>query len=103
MNRSHLRAVLVASAIALAFIVMNGCGSKESKWEGTYTNTKEEGTLTLQPEHKGTLSMAGTPGDITWEIAADDKITVHASVMNITMFKAPDGLRDQEGTVWKKK
>jgi hypothetical protein len=45
--------------------------------------------------------MSGTKGDITWEIAGDDKIIVHIPIP-MEMFQTSDGLRDTEGTVWKK-
>lgn len=87
--------------VALGAIALAGC-DKEAKWEGVYVNTKDQSTLELKPEHKAALKMAGVAGDVTWEIAGDDKITVHAGIP-IEMFKTSEGLRDQEGTAWKKK
>jgi len=78
-----------------------GC-DKDSKWYGTYKNSKDGSTLVLQSEHKGTLDSMGTKGDLTWEVNGDDKITVHIAIP-IQMFRNSDGsLRDEEGTVWKK-
>ncbi|HSU67890.1 MAG TPA: hypothetical protein VLJ39_13525 [Tepidisphaeraceae bacterium] len=75
---------------------------KESQWYGTYKNTKESGTMVLQADHKGTLDMGGTKGDITWEIAGDDKAIIHFGIP-MEVFRTKDGdLRDTEGTVWKK-
>lgn len=76
--------------------------SADSKWLGTYKSGKDGSTLVLQTDHKGTLDVTGTKGDLTWEIAGDDKIIVHAGIP-IEMFRNSDGtLRDQEGTDWKK-
>jgi len=102
MRNTRLGRLATCVAVWVGVVSLGGCGSKESKWEGVYTNTKEPGTLELKPEHKGTLKMGPTSGDVTWEIAADDKIIVHA-LTPIEMFKTSDGLRDQEGTAWKKK
>jgi hypothetical protein len=77
-------------------------GGGDAKWLGTYKNAKDGSTLVLQTDHKGTLDAAGAKGDLTWEIAGDDKIVVHA-VIPIDMIRNSDGnLRDQEGTDWKK-
>src|SRR5690348_16146087 len=105
-----------AFLIALAFVAagpLTGCkkdkdrpaaapaSSSESKWLGTYKNAKDGSTLVLQADHKGTLDAAGTKGDLTWEVAGDDKIIVHAGIP-IEMFRNSDGnLRDQESTDWK--
>jgi hypothetical protein len=90
-------------------ILVTGCNkdnakapSGDAKWLGTYKNSKEGSTLVLGADHKGTLDAAGQKGDITWEIAGDDKIVVHAGIP-IEMFRTSDGnLRDQESTDWKK-
>jgi hypothetical protein len=91
---------LLALALFLGGLSL-GC-DKDSKWYGTYKNPKDNSTLVLQAEHKGTLDAMGTKGDVTWEINGDDKITVHIPIP-IEMFRNSDGsLRDPEGTVWKK-
>ncbi len=74
----------------------------DPKFVGTYEDAKEKMTLVLQPDHKGTLSADGKPGDIAWETAAD-KLTIHMST-EYTMFRTADGnLRDEEGKTWIKK
>lgn len=123
MNVMHARAIFIVAFSLLMTGLVTGCGGdkstkaesgaktesgasgtkdKEAKWLATYKNSKEGGRLTLQADHKGTLEMSGTKGDITWEVTGDDKIIVHAP-FPITMFLTSDGnLRDEEGTVWKK-
>lgn len=88
--------------IGLAFAGMAiGC-DKDSKWYGTYKNSKDGSTLVLQAEHKATLDTMGNKGDVTWETTGDDKATVHIPVP-VEIFRNSDGsLRDQEGTTWKK-
>jgi hypothetical protein len=110
---ARIRPILLVSLTMILFGLMAACNGdksakaeaatkdKEAKWLGSYKNTKENGTLVLQAEHKGTLDMSGTKGDITWEIAGDDKIIVHIPIP-MEMFQTSDGLRDTEGTVWKK-
>ncbi len=99
MLRNH-RSIFAYAMLAISTLVLAGCGSKESKWFGTYQSA--QGQLQLKDEHKGTLTMAGTTGDVTWELVNDEKIIVHA-IIPIEMFKTSTGLRDQEGTEWKKK
>jgi hypothetical protein len=109
MNRTRVCTVFLMRLALLAGLLVAGCkkdtpkaGSGDAKWLGAYKNSKEGSTLVLQPEHKGTLDAAGQKGDITWEIAGDDKIIVHAGIP-IEMFRNADGnLRDQESTEWKK-
>ena len=114
MIRTRLCSAFVTALAILATGPFTGCNkdkdkpaattasSGESKWLGTYKNAKDGSTLVLQSDHKGTLDAAGTKGDITWEISADDKIIVHAGIP-IEMFRNSDGnLRDQESTDWKK-
>ena len=111
MNRTPAPTLLVLALLAIAFApgckkegetpAVDKSADKQAKWLGTYKNTKDSSTLVLQPEHKGTLDMSGTKGDVTWEVAGDDKIIVHAAIP-ISMFQTSDGLRDEEGTVWKK-
>ena len=108
MRRNLFRSFTLAAVWLLAIAFVVGCdnngksASPEGKWLGTYKNAKDGSTLVLQADHKGTLDAAGSKGDITWEISADDKIVVHAGIP-IEMFRNPDGnLRDQESTDWKK-
>jgi hypothetical protein len=108
MYRTRVGSFFVLPALLVAAVLVAGCKgggdkpvNKESKWVGTYKNTKDNSTLVLQNEHKGTLDMAGQKGEITWEAAGDDKIVVHAGIP-ISMFQTSDGLRDEEGTIWKK-
>ena len=91
---SLLMTVLFAFALA-------GCGSKESKFEGVYQSSKEHARMELKPDHKGTLSINGQTNDISWEMLADDKISVNFG-MKIEMLKTSEGLIDPEGTIWKK-
>jgi len=98
---SGLRGWWTAAILASA-IVLTGC-SKESKWEGSYVNSKDKSELELKPEHKGTLKVGGvTTSELSWEIKSDEKIVVNVP-FPIEMFKISGGLRDQEGTEWKKK
>src|SRR5262245_31839724 len=102
MFRTMTRTMTLAGSMILSLALLSGCPSKESKWEGTYKSAKEGMTIKRLPDHKGTLESAGNSGEITWEIAADDKIVVHAMIP-IGMFRTSEGdLRDEEGTVWKK-
>ena len=95
-HRSFFRyAMLSVFIFALA-----GCGSKESKWFGTYQST--EGQLQLKDDHKGTFTTNGMSTDVTWELVNDQKIIVHMGIP-IELFKTSTGLRDQQGTEWKKK
>jgi len=95
-HRSFFRyAMLSVFIFALA-----GCGSKESKWFGTYQST--EGQLQLKDDHKGTFTTNGTSNDVTWEMVNDEKIIVHLG-FPIELFKTSTGLRDQQGLEWKKK
>jgi hypothetical protein len=97
---NHRTTVLLAMALLLGGLSA-GC-DKDSKWYGTYKNSKDGSTLVLQSEHKGTLDSMGTKGDLTWEVKGDDKIFVHIAIP-IEMFRNADGsLRDEEGTVWKR-
>jgi hypothetical protein len=105
MKCTPARTIFVLALLAIAFAPGckkgDGAADKDAKWLGTYKNSKDSSTLVLQTDHKGTLDMAGAKHDVTWEIAGDDKIIVHA-VIPISMFQTSDGLRDEEGTVWKK-
>ncbi len=88
-------------AILTAFVLV-GC-SKQAKWEGVYVSSKDQSTLELMPEHKAELKVGAvsTP-DLSWEVKGDDKIVVNVP-FPIEMFRISGGLRDQEGTEWKKK
>lgn len=99
MSRNH-RSIFRYALLSLFVFALAGCGSKESKWFGTYTSS--QGQLQLKDDHKGTLTMNGTSSDITWELVNDQKIIVHFMIP-IELFKTSTGLRDQEGTDWKKK
>jgi hypothetical protein len=100
---------LIVCLAILAVLSFPGCtkDNPETKWIGTYEQqTKDKMTLVLKADHKGTLagSLGGDkPGELTWEIAADDKIVVHI-VLAMSLFRTADGnLRDDEGNTWKKK
>jgi len=100
-SRFLLRTFTTAVA---AFMLLSGCGSKESKLYGTYEDSKEPGKLVLQAEHKATFSMGNGPaGDITWEMAGDDKITVNVLGQQPFYILSDGNLRDGEGTIWKRK
>jgi len=89
-------------AVVMGMLLMGGC-SKEGKWEGTYVNSKDKSELELKSEHKGTLKVgAVSTSELSWEIKGDDKIVVNVPYP-IEMFKISGGLRDQEGTEWKRK
>jgi hypothetical protein len=101
MNHVYRRGIVLVSVLAF-LLTLEGC-NKEGKFEGTYVNSKEKMTLVISADHKGSLTAYGKPGDVTWEMTADDKIIVHAG-MPITMFYTAEGnLRDEEGTVWGRK
>ena len=90
------------SLLIVAALALTGCG-KEAKWEGTYISSKDKSELELKPEHKGTLKVGNvTTSELSWEIKSDEKIVVNVPYP-IEMFKISGGLRDQEGTEWKKK
>ena len=93
-------AVLIVALLTAGFA--GGCGDKSSKLYGTYKSDKIGGTLVLQQDHKGTLDMTGTKGDITWELASDDKIIVHIPIPMNLFINSDGSLRDDEGNVWKK-
>jgi len=89
-------------AVVMAALFLASC-SKESKWEGVYVNSQDKSELELKPEHKGTLKMGSvSTSELTWEIKGDDKIVVNVP-FPIEMFMVTGGLRDQQGTEWKKK
>ena len=102
----HLR-IRISSAWVLAVLAtllagrVEGCG--KAKWEGTYISSKDQSQLDLMPEHKAILKVGSvsTP-DLSWEEKGEDKIVVHVP-FPIEMFRITGGLRDQEGTEWKKK
>jgi hypothetical protein len=99
MSQNH-RSIFRYVILSLFVFALAGCGSKESKWLGSYQSS--QGQLQLKNDHKATLTMAGTSNDATWEMVNDDKIIVHFGIP-IELFKTSTGLRDQEGTEWKKK
>ena len=99
MFRQH-RSIFAYAMLTLSTLVLAGCGSKESKWEGTYTSS--QGELQLKGDHKGSVTVKGSATDITWEMVNDEKIIVHFGIP-MELFKTSTGLRDQEGTDWKKK
>lgn len=97
----HHRSIFAYAMLALSTLVLAGCGSKESKWVGTY-EAPGGMRLELKPDHKGTINALGKPDDITWEIASDEKIIVHTPIP-IEMLKTSTGLRDPQSMDWKKK
>lgn len=108
MKGTRIPATVMVALALLATGLLTACShkddkpaDKDAKWLGSYKNSKDGSSLVLQTDHKGTLDMGGTKGDVTWEVAGDDKIVVHAGIP-ISMFQTSEGLRDEEGTVWKK-
>jgi hypothetical protein len=123
MDAANFRRMFAVAAVGLMGLGLAGCPSKstahndaatqtgpagksdakEAKWLGTYEQqSPDKMVLVLQPDHKGSMAPAGEKGEITWEVAGDDKITIHMG-MAMTMLRTSDGnLRDDEGVVWKK-
>jgi hypothetical protein len=129
MKSAHYRRLLAVATVGLMGLGLAGCPSKSNahndsnasgsaagdhaagqgaakdvaKWIGTYAQQgKDKMILVLQADHKGSMAPAGEKGDITWEVAGDDKITIDMG-MPFTMVRTADGnLRDDEGVVWKK-
>ena len=94
---------LIGIAVSAVVAVLALAGCKQAKWEGVYVSSKDQSTLELMPEHKAVLKVGAvsTP-DLSWEVKGDDKIVVNVP-FPIEMFRISGGLRDQEGTEWKKK
>jgi hypothetical protein len=121
MRTSLVKQVLLITIVSIAAIALVGCsksdsqtsaggssastgGDAASKWLGTYEQQgKDHMVLVLQADHKASMGPAGqAPADITWEVAGDDKINVTMGVP-MPMFRTSDGgLRDGEGSTWKK-
>jgi hypothetical protein len=100
MPRKAISQLSLLMTVFIAFALV-GCGSKESKFEGVYQSSKEHARMELKPDHKGTITVDGRTNDVSWEMIADDKISVNF-MMKIEMLKTSEGLIDPEGTVWKK-
>ncbi|HSV12844.1 MAG TPA: hypothetical protein VLI90_01195 [Tepidisphaeraceae bacterium] len=122
MRISLVSRVLLVTIVSIAAVALVGCsksdsqtsaggsssagaaGDAASKWLGTYQEQgKDHMVLVLQADHKASMGPAGqAPADITWEVAGDDKINVTMGVP-MAMFRTSDGgLRDSEGSTWKK-
>lgn len=91
--------------VAVCGLMLSGCGSKESKWQGTYQADQDKSmAIEIDGNHKCVFKDPTGNKEGTWELSGDDKITIHGEMGNVDLFRNADGTyRDSMSGTWKKK